>query len=346
MGEKGRGDKSNSRNPEGGKSGSPDLRLSGFPVPADLREVRTYPLRERKNKVKVSDFASPAAAGRSVRELLEGLPRVLVGDDFRQLIGAIGSAYTATKPVIAMIGGHVIKCGLSPVVISMMEQGILTAIAMNGAASIHDFEIAIIGETSEDVETNIATGKFGMWEETGRLMNQAVKAGRDLSLGMGAALGRKLVELDAPHLDMSILAAAFRLNIPATVHVAIGTDIIHQHPEADGAALGETSFTDFRIFVSEVSKLGHGGVLLNFGSAVIMPEVFLKALSIARNLGYDVLEFTTANFDMIQHYRPKENVIKRPTNMGGRGYNITGHHEIMIPLLAYAVMDQIAQASQ
>lgn len=309
--------------------------------PVDLRKVRTYPLQERKNKVKVSDFASPAVAGRSIRDLLEGLPRILAGDDFRRLVSAITSAYAKSKPVIAMMGGHVIKCGLAPVIISMMERRILTGIAMNGAASIHDFEIALIGETSEDVEDNITTGKFGMWEETGRLMNQAVKIGRDDHEGMGMALARKLVDLKAPHLDVSVMAAAFRLSIPVTVHVAIGTDIIHQHPEADGAALGEASFTDFRIFVSEVSELGHGGVLLNFGSAVIMPEVFLKALSIARNLGHDVVEFTTADFDMIQHYRPRENIIKRPTNMGGRGYAITGHHEIMIPLLAHAVMDQI-----
>ena len=311
--------------------------------PADLGAVNTYPLRERENKVKISDFASPAVAGRSVRDLLAGLPGILAGNDFRELVSAIGSAYAKAKPVIAMIGGHVIKCGLSPVIISMMQHGILTGVAMNGAASIHDFEIALIGETSEDVGTNITTGKFGMWEETGRLMNTAVKAGRSNGEGLGATLGQKLVELGVPHLDVSIIATADRLNIPATVHVAIGTDIIHQHPEADGAALGETSFTDFRIFVSEVSKLGNGGVLLNFGSAVIMPEVFLKALSIARNLGHEVVEFTTANFDMIQHYRPRENIIKRPTNTGGRGYAITGHHEIMIPLLAHAVMDQIAR---
>jgi hypothetical protein len=329
---------------ERGSEGASTRSLAPSAVsPIDLTKVRTYPLRERENKVKVSDFASPAAAGRSVRDLLEGLPRILAGDDFRQLVSDIGSAYAKAKPVIAMMGGHLIKCGLSPVIISMMERGILTGIAMNGAASIHDFEIALIGETSEDVGTNIATGKFGMWEETGRLMNRAVKAGRGAHEGMGVALGRKLVELKAPHLDVSIIATALGLNIPVTVHVAIGTDIIHQHPEADGAALGEASFTDFRTFVSEVSDLGHGGVLLNFGSAVIMPEVFLKALSTARNLGHDVVDFTTANFDMIQHYRPTQNVIKHPTNMGGRGYAITGHHEIMIPLLAHAIMDQIGQ---
>ncbi len=309
--------------------------------PADLGKVRTYPLSERKNKVKVSDFASPAVPGSSVQRLLEGLPKILAGADFCSLVSHIGAAYARGKPVIAMMGGHVIKCGLSPVIISMMDQGIVTGIAMNGAASIHDFEIALIGETSEDVGTNIITGKFGMWEETGKLMNEAAKAGR--SEGMGLALGRKLVELGAPHLDVSILAAALRLNAPATVHVAIGTDIVHQHPDADGGAIGEASFTDFRIFVSEVSKLGHGGVLLNFGSAVVMPEVFLKALSIARNLGHEVVDFTTANFDMIQHYRPRENILKRPTSVGGSGYAITGHHEIMIPLLAHAVMDLIRQ---
>lgn len=309
--------------------------------PVDLRKVKTYPLRERKNKVKVSDFASPAVAGRSVRDLVEGLPGILAGNSFREVVRAIASAHARAKPVIAMMGGHVIKCGLGPVIISMMERRVLTGIAMNGAASIHDFEIALIGETSEDVETNIATGKFGMWKETGELMNRAVNAGRDSGEGMGAALGRKLLELKAPYLDVSIMAAAFRLDIPVTVHVAIGTDIIHQHPEADGAAIGEATFTDFRIFVSEVSDLGHGGVLLNFGSAVIMPEVFLKALSIARNLGHDVAEFTTANFDMIQHYRPRENVVERPTSVGGRGHAITGHHEIMIPLLACAVMDYV-----
>ena len=309
---------------------------------ADLSKVRTYPLRERKNKVKISDFASPIAEGCSVRNLLDSLPRILAGNDFRHLVSDIGDAYAKSKPVIAMMGGHVIKCGLAPVIISMMESGIITGVAMNGAASIHDFEIALIGETSEDVGTNIATGKFGMWEETGSLMNAAVKV--DRQSGMGSALGKKLAELKAPHLDVSILASAFRLNIPVTVHVAIGTDIIHQHPSADGAVLGETSFIDFRIFVSEVSRLGHGGVLLNFGSAVLMPEVFLKALSVARNLGHDVTEFTTANFDMIQHYRSGENVVKRPTNTGGSGYAITGHHEIMIPLLAHAVMDEIAQS--
>lgn len=314
------------------------MKNGGYIPPADLDGVRTYPLSQRKNKVKVSDFATPATAGQSVLQLLEGMPKILAGNDFRQLVHAIALARIKERPVIAMLGGHVIKCGLSPVLISMMEKKILTGIAMNGAASIHDFEIALIGETSEDVGTNIADGKFGMWEETAVLMNDAIRSGQSLGIGMGRALGQKLVELGAPYRSRSILSAGMQFALPVTVHVAIGTDIIHQHPSADGAALGQTTFIDFRIFVSEVSNL-NGGVLLNFGSAVIMPEVFLKALSIVRNLGHEVKEFTTANFDMFQHYRPTENVVKRPTNMGGRGYSITGHHEIMIPLLACAIMD-------
>ena len=313
--------------------------------PADLTRVKTYPIKDRENKVKVSDFASPPCANQSISNWLESLPNILAGKNFKELVNAIVTARANSKPVIAMMGGHVIKCGLSPVIISMIEHSILTGVAMNGATSIHDFEIAIIGETSEDVGTNIATGMFGMWEETGRFMNEAIKQGQQSNIGMGESLGRKLISLQAQYQNVSILASAFRLNIPLTVHVAIGTDIIHQHPEADGSAIGQTSFTDFRIFVSEVANLD-GGVLLNFGSAVIMPEVFLKALSIARNLGHKVTEFTTANFDMFQHYRPNENIVKRPTNIGGKGYSITGHHEIMIPLLACAVMDEMKRIDQ
>ena len=308
--------------------------------PVDLRDVKTYPIEERKNKVKVSDFAQPPPANCSVNDLLKKLPKILAGENFRQIVSAIALAHINSKPVIVMLGGHVIKCGLAPVLISMMEQKIITGITMNGAASIHDFEIAFTGETSEDVADNIEKGIFGMWEETGSLINEAIKKGQKKDIGMGQALGEKLVELNALHNDVSLLASAFRLGLPATVHVAIGTDIIHQHPSADGSAIGQTSFTDFRIFVSEIAEL-EGGVLLNIGSAVVMPEVFLKALSIARNLGHNVANFTTANFDMIQHYRPNENVVKRPTSMGGKGYSITGHHEIMIPLLACAVMDEI-----
>ena len=308
--------------------------------PVDLTKVKTYPIRDRENKVSVTDFAYPASAGQTISSWLDSLPKILAGRDFIELVQAIVKAKAESRPVIAMMGGHVVKCGLSPVIISMMEHGILTGIAMNGATSIHDFEIAIIGGTSEDVGTNIEDGIFGMWDETGGLMNSAINERLNKDMGMGEALGQKLIDINAEYQNMSILASALRLNIPATVHVAIGTDIIHQHPQADGTVIGQTSFIDFRIFAAEVSDL-EGGVLINFGSAVIMPEVFLKALSIARNLGHKVTEFTTANFDMFQHYRPKENILKRPTNMGGIGYAITGHHEIMIPLLACAVMDRM-----
>jgi hypothetical protein len=225
-----------------------------------------------------------------------------------------------------------------------MEKGIINAIALNGAASIHDFEIALIGATSEDVAENIQNGIFGMSEETGRLMNEAIKDGTKKGYGMGEGLGRRLLESNPPYLEYSLIAASIQHEIPLTVHVAIGTDIIHQHPAADGAAIGQASFTDFRTFVSVVSELGDGGVLLNLGSAVLLPEVFLKALTVARNLRHNVVNFTTANFDMIQHYRPNENVVKRPTNMGGQGYAFTGHHEIMIPLLASAIIERLTNA--
>ena len=308
--------------------------------PIDLSKVKTYPIRERENKVTIADFAHPPNVGQTLSDWLNSLPNILAGKDFIDLVQAIVKARANSRPVIAMMGGHVIKCGLSPVIISMMEHGVLTGIAMNGAGSIHDFEIAIIGGTSEDVGTNIEDGMFGMWEETGGLMNSAIIDGKNQNIGMGKALGQKLIEINAKYQNFSILASAFRLGVPITVHVAIGTDIIHQHPQADGSAIGQTSFTDFRIFVSEITDLDDG-VLLNFGSAVLMPEVFLKALSIVRNLGHKVVEFTTANFDMFQHYRPKENILKRPTKMGGKGYAITGHHEIMIPLLACAVLDKM-----
>lgn len=308
--------------------------------PIDLSKVKTYPIQNRKNKVTIADFAQVPHAGQTLRGWLDSLPNILAGKDFVELIDAIIKARSNSRPVIAMMGGHVIKCGLNPIIISMMEKNVITGIAMNGAGSIHDFEIAIIGETSEDVATNIEDGLFGMWDETGGLMNSAIIEGKNQNIGMGKALGQKLIEINAKYQSYSILASAVRLNVPLTVHVAIGTDIIHQHPQADGSAIGQTSFTDFRIFASEIADLD-GGVLLNFGSAVIMPEVFLKALSVVRNLGHKVTEFTTANFDMIQHYRPKENILKRPTKMGGKGYAITGHHEIMIPLLACAVLDKM-----
>jgi len=310
--------------------------------PIDLSKITTYPLAQRRNKVKIADFAKPAASDRSFNDFLDGLPNILAAKELRELVEYIVLAYTKERPVVVMMGAHVIKCGLSPVVMSLMERGIVSAVAMNGAGSIHDFEIALIGETSEDVAENIQNGTFGMAEETGRLMNEAIKRATEENTGLGEGLGRRLLEMRTDYLEYSILVAGMRLNVPVTVHVAIGTDIIHQHPAADGAAIGEASFTDFRKFVSVVSELGDGGVILNLGSAVLLPEVFLKALTIARNLGYKVANFTAANFDMMQHYRPRVNVVQRPTNMGGQGYSFTGHHEIMIPLLANAVIERLA----
>jgi len=310
--------------------------------PVDLSKVTTYPLAQRKNKVNIADVAKPLAPNRTFDDFLSSLPNILAAKELRELVEYIALAYAKGKPVVVMMGAHVIKCGLSLVIISLMERGIVSAVAMNGAGSIHDFEIALIGETSEDVAENIQDGTFGMSEDTGRLMNGAIKRATEEGVGLGEGLGRRLLEMRTDYLEYSILVAGVRLDVPVTVHVAIGTDIIHQHPAANGAAIGEASFTDFRKFVAVVSELGDGGVILNFGSAVVLPEVFLKSLTIARNLGYNVANFTAANFDMIQHYRARVNVVQRPTNMGGQGYAFTGHHEIMIPLLANAVIEKLA----
>ena len=311
--------------------------------PVDLDGVTTYPLGDRDNKVSIHDFAA-RPSGRELDGFLATLPQILKAADFMEFVDLIVAAYRQEKPIIVMLGGHVIKCGLSPILIDLMERGIITAMAFNGATSIHDFEIALIGESSEDVGQYLQTGQFGMVEETGRLMNEAICAAADTGIGMGAGLGQKLIELDAPYRDYSLLATGARLGIPITVHVAIGTDIIHQHPAADGAAIGLTSFTDFRLLAAIVAELGDGGVVLNLGSAVILPEVFLKALTVARNLGNRVTHFSTANFDMVQHYRPLENVVRRPTDTGGKGYTFTGHHEIMLPLLAEAIIGRLEQS--
>ncbi|MCY4404644.1 MAG: hypothetical protein OXD54_18915 [Candidatus Poribacteria bacterium] len=309
--------------------------------PIDMSSVKTYPLKDRINKVSVKDFATPPDTRVDLSQYINSLPKILRGTDFSELIDKIVTAYQREKAIIVMMGGHVIKCGLSPLLIELAERGVITGFAFNGASSIHDFEIALIGETSEDVSAYLQTGKFGMWEETGKLMNEAIQNAADTGFGMGEALGKKLVEMDAPYNKYSLLAAGIRLNIPITVHVAIGTDIIHQHPSANGAAIGETSFTDFRLLTQLVTELEGSGVVLNLGSAVILPEVFLKALTIARNLGHTVTHFTAADFDMIQQYRPAENVVKRPTEMGGKGYSFTGHHELMIPLLVHSILSRL-----
>ena len=309
--------------------------------PINMASITTYPLQDRINKVSVNDFATLADSETDLSPFLESLPKILKGQDFLELTDKIVTAYQRKKPVIVMMGGHVIKCGLSPLLIALAREGIITGFAFNGASSIHDFEIALIGETSEDVSEYLQTGKFGMWEETGKLMNEAIQHAADTGIGMGEALGKKLIALDAPYNTYSLLAAGIQYDFPITVHVAIGTDIIHQHPSANGAAIGEASFTDFRLLTELVTQLEDGGVVLNFGSAVILPEVFLKTLTIARNLGHTVSHFTAADFDMNQQYRPVENVVKRPTEMGGKGYTFTGHHELMIPLLVQAIKSRL-----
>lgn len=252
--------------------------------------------------------------------------------DFNELIGSIKKAIDENKPIIVMMGAHVIKTGMSLLIIDLMKKGKISHIAMNGAGPIHDFEIALIGETSEYVEQTIEDGTFGMIEETGRTLNDAIKEGAKNDFGLGYSIGRKINDLNLPNREYSILYWAYRLNIPLTVHVAIGTDIIHQHPSCDGAAIGKTSYKDFRIFCESVSKL-EGGVLLNIGCAVVLPEVFLKALTIARNLGFNVKNITTANLDMLDHYRPRQNVVTRPTSLGGKGFIIIGNHQLTVPSL-------------
>jgi hypothetical protein len=310
--------------------------------PIDLSGVKTYPISERNNKVSLKKhFSTGINAGMTVLELFAAMPDQLASHDIVRVIDAVVQARAKDKPVVIAMGAHVIKCGLQPVLKNLIEAGAVTAFAVNGAVAVHDYEISLIGETSEDVGAVLHYGRFGMAEETGRDINLALKKGISEGLGYGESVGRYILDNNNPYEDFSLIAACVRHDIPITVHVALGTDIIHQHPEADGAVIGQASYTDFRIFASVVSQLGDGGVYLNIGSAVLLPEVFLKALSIAQNLGHHVDNFTTANFDMQQHYRPLQNVVKRPTSGKGRGYTITGHHEIMLPLLAAGILDKM-----
>ncbi len=306
--------------------------------PADLSGVRTIPFAERMNKVTIQEFASALPPAGMQCDPLEGLPNVLAARDLRIVADAVVDAYRATRAVVVMVGGHVVKTGCSPVLIDLMRRGVVKHLALNGATAIHDYEIARFGETSEDVAANLATATFGMVDETGREMNDAFRAGLGEGIGMGESLARALIDRQAPHADVSLLVQAYACDVPVTVHVAIGADIIHQHPSAHGGAIGETSYRDFRILVESLKALGDGGVIANFGSAVVLPEVFLKALTVARNLGYNVQGFTAVDLDMIRHYRPQLNVIGRPVQTGGRGVHITGHHEIMIPLLHRAIL--------
>jgi hypothetical protein len=287
------------------------------------------------------DSAGTVRAGMSVADLVAAMPAQLGAEALVRIIDAIVAAREKGKPVVLAMGGHVIKCGLQPVLKSLVDADIVTAFAMNGSGSIHDYELSLIAETSEDVGAVLHCGTFGMAEETGRDINRALADGVAAGYGYGESVGRFILQSDNPFKEYSLLALCAERGIPVTVHVAIGNDIIHQHPDADGAVIGEASFRDFRLFTTIVSELGDGGVYLNIGSAVILPEVFLKALSIAQNLGHHVDNFTTANFDMQQHYRPLQNVVKRPTSGRSQGYTVTGHHEIMVPLLAAAILDKI-----
>lgn len=310
--------------------------------PIDLTKIRTYPLSERTNLVSLANFADLAKAGASVGGFLRGMPEILIGADFRNFIRDLSAAIRKEKTVAIGIGGHVIKCGLSPLLIDLMRKGWISAIAMNGATAIHDVEIALCGSTSEDVASGLEDGSFGMAKDTGEFINGAIQ---DTRKGYGITLGLKIAENKLPHRAQSVLATAYELDIPATVHVAIGSDIVHQHPSADGGTIGRASLQDFLTFCSVISSL-QAGAYLNFGSAVILPEVFLKALTVARNLGHNVTNFTSANFDMLQHYRPQVNVVHRPTLGGGRGYAFTGHHEIMLPLLAHALAENLQDRTE
>jgi hypothetical protein len=303
--------------------------------PLELDKVKTYPLASRPSKVNLEEFAKPIDAGSLLREFLDTLPNVLAVRSLRELAERIGRARDVKKPIIWGIGGHVIKTGLAPVIIDLMKQGFVNGIAANGSVLVHDAEIAMVGSTSEDVDATLSEGVFGGAEETGQLLNSAARDGASDQIGLGESVGRALLARNPTHRDYSLLCAAYEQKIPFTAHITIGGDIAHFHPSFDGASLGATTHTDFRILAELVRRMDGGGVYLNVGSAVVLPEVFLKCVTLVRNLGHPLSDITTANFDFIQSYRPLTNVVRRPTENGaGKGYSITGHHELTIPLLA------------
>jgi deoxyhypusine synthase len=308
--------------------------------PVSLKKIKTYSLGKRKSKVSLHGLVTPPVRGDTFKSFIEKLPDILAVNDFRATVKAIVRARKNGRPVILGMGAHPIKVGLSPVIIDLMTRDIITALATNGACIIHDFELSFVGHTSEDVEKELRRGTFGMARETGSYLNWAIKEGLKKGYGIGRSVGELIYTSRFRFKGKSIFASAYGLDVPATVHVAIGTDIIHMHPDANGSAIGEGSLRDFRLFTSLVSDL-EGGVYINLGSAVIMPEVFLKALTVARNLGNRVENITTVNMDFIQHYRPKENVLRRPTIKKGSAYALTGHHEIMFPLLAAAIIEEM-----
>lgn len=313
--------------------------------PLDTSKVKTYSLSERESKVSTADICNPPVAGMTLNDYFDRLPNILAAKDIREVISAVAGAVKGKKTVILAMGAHVIKVGLGPLVVDLMERGIVNLVAMNGAGIIHDFEMAYIGSTSEDVATVIEGGQFGMAEETSTMLNDAIKEGAKEGHGLGEAVGKMIEDEKLPHRNISITAGGMRTGVPVTVHVALGTDIIHMHPGASGEAIGKSSMADFRKFTAAVATL-KGGVYFNIGSAVLLPEVFLKALTLARNLGHDVDDFTAVNMDFLRQYRPETNVVGRPTSKSGRGISLTGHHEIMIPLLFGGVVDAIAEDSK
>lgn len=303
--------------------------------PIDLEKISTYELASRPSKVTEKDFAQPPSNDDSLGDFLSKLPNILAVQSMREIAQRIRRARDLGKPVVWGIGGHVIKTGLAPLIIDLMDRGYVTAVASNGSVLVHDTEIAMVGFTSEDVDATLGSGDFGAARETGEILNTAAKAAVKDSIGLGEAMGREVVAHSAEHSDKSILCAAYQRKVPFTVHLAIGADIGHFHASCDGAALGESSHRDFRLFCSVVKEMNGGGVYLNYGSAVVLPEIFLKAVTVVRNLGNELADITTANFDFIQGYRPSTNVVRRPTaNGAGRGFSITGHHELTLPLLA------------
>ncbi len=308
--------------------------------PLDFSKVRTYPLKKRFSKVRTSHLGKKIQKGARLRSFIKGLPDVLAAQNLKEIARRMARAHRSNRTFLLGMGAHPIKVGLSPLIIDFMERGIVNAVAMNGAGIIHDFEIAFMGETSEDVAASLKDGSFGMAQETGSFLNRAITKGYDREQGIGAAVGEAILKTRLPHHRLSILAAGARLGIPVTVHVGIGTDIIHMHPKVDGRALGEGSLRDFHTLTSVVATL-KDGVFINLGSAVILPEVFLKALSLARNLGHPVRNLTTVNLDFLPHYRPLTNVVTRPTLESGKGYHLTGHMEIMVPLLFAAVLEEL-----
>jgi hypothetical protein len=310
---------------------------------ADLSRVRTVPVAARRNKVDPTLLAAPPAGGQSFKAFLDSLPHVLAARDLRAVIAGVARAAREGRAVVLLVGGHVIKVGLGPLLAEWLRRGVVTHLALNGAAAIHDFELAAFGGTSEDVESGLGDGSFGMAEETGAEMNTAIAAAARAGRGMGEGLAQALAKrAQLPGAEASVMLAAVKHDIPVTVHAAIGAEIIHQHPAADGAALGATGHRDFRRLAGSLPGLDRGGAVLNLGSAVVLPEVFLKALTIARNLhGGKPTHFLAADLDMQRHYRPRVNVVQRPTRAGGEGYLLTGHHELMIPLLVWGVLEEI-----